>query len=79
MNIELILKNKEVRPDEFEKQYGKYVSKLFRRKCSQNKAEAIVNNYLSDPTNEAYIAEMKEMQDYRKECKLEAKKLFRIV
>ena len=78
MNIGLILKNKEVRPDEFERQYGKHVSRLFRRKYPQDKVEAIVNNYLEDPTNEAYIAEIKAMQDYRKECKLEAKKLFRI-
>lgn len=73
MNARLANKNKEVRPEQFKKLYGKLVSKLFRRKYSQDDAEAIVNNYLDDPTNEAYVAEMKTMQEYRKACKAEAK------
>ena len=79
MNIKLILKNKDVRPDQFEKQYGKYVSSLFRLKYNQDKVEAVVNNYIEDPDNEEYSVEMRAMQDYRRECKLKAKTLFKII
>ena len=65
----LIAKNKEVEPEAAEKAYGYLVDKEFRKKYSQSQVEAIVNNYLLDPTNEGYKADMDEMQAYRAECK----------
>ena len=73
MNIELILKNKEVRPDEFEKQYGKLVEKLIRRKYPSRAELAILRQRDSKP------AEFAEYDAYCEACKVEAKKLFRIV
>ena len=69
----LVKKNRERDPEGFESIYGALVSHKFRRKYSQSKCEAVVNNYLSDPTNEVYLAEFTEMQAYRKACKEEAK------
>lgn len=69
----LAQKNKERNPEAFERAYGALVSNKFRRGYSQSKVEAIINNYLSDPTNETYLAEFTEMQAYRKACKEEAK------
>lgn len=69
----LIRKNCEKHPEIVEKVYGELVSKKFRRKYSQDKAEAVINNYLSDPTNETYLAEFTEMQAYRGVCKTEAR------
>ena len=73
MNIRLANKNKEVRPEEFEKLYGLKVSKRFRKKYSHDKVEAIINNYIADPTNEKYIAEMNAMQEFRQACKAKAR------
>ena len=58
---------------------GHIVTKEFRKKYSADTVEAIVNNYLDDPTNEKYIAELKEMQEYRKQCKASAKVKMEIV
>lgn len=69
----LIRKNCEEHPEMREKVYGELVSKKFRRRYSQDEAEAVINNYLSDPTNQKYIKEMTAMQSYREECKAEAK------
>jgi hypothetical protein len=45
--------------------YDTAVSFEFRKIYSQDRAEATINNYLLDPTNEKYTREMQEMQDYR--------------
>ena len=49
--------------------YDEAVSAKFREIYSQDKAEAIINNFLSDMTNPLFIQEMQEMQDYRAYCK----------
>lgn len=49
--------------------YEEAVSTEFRRNYSQDRVEAIVNNYLLDPTNSLFIQEMADMQQYRAECK----------
>lgn len=56
--------------------YGEAVNALFRQRYSQHAAEAIINNFLSDPTNEKYAREMQEMQDYRAWCKEYVKEKF---
>ncbi len=58
--------------------YGSVINDLFRQRYSQDKVEAINNNYLDDMTNEEHIKEREDMKDYRKECKQEAKKLLGI-
>ena len=58
--------------------YGSVINDLFRQRYSQDKVEAINNNYLDDMTNEEHIKERDDMKDYRKQCKLEAKKLLEI-
>ncbi len=60
-------------PGTLEVLYGKLVARKFRRRYGQNQVEAIINNYLADPTNSDYVAEFKAMQEYRKQCKVEAK------
>ena len=53
--------------------YEEAVSVEFRKNYSQDRVEAIVNNYLLDPTNSLFIQEMAEMQQYRAECKIYVK------
>lgn len=53
--------------------YAQEVSRLFRKKYTQNAVEAIINNYLLDTTDERYMAEFLEMQEYRASCKAEAR------
>jgi hypothetical protein len=72
-HLGLAQKNREVNPESWDELYGLIVSRKFREKYSNDKCEAIVNNYLDDPANEKYSAEFKEMQDYRKQCKALAK------
>ena len=55
--------------------YGELVERLVRKRYSQSQVEAIINNYLDDSENAQYKAEFLEMQAYRKECKIEAKKI----
>ena len=69
MNLELARKNREVIPESWENLYGSIVSSEFRKKYSADKCEAIINNYLDDPTNDEYVIEFREMQEYRKYCK----------
>ena len=71
--INLLRKNKETDPAAVERAYGILVEKEFRKLYSQSRVEAIVNNYLLDPTNEKYKAEMDAMQAYRAECKAKFK------
>ena len=49
--------------------YEDAVSAEFRKRYSQDKTEAIINNYLLDSINPLFAQEMQEMQDYRAECK----------
>ena len=49
--------------------YDEAVSIEFRKQYSQDRVEAIVNNFLSDMTNPLFVQEMQEMQSYRAECK----------
>ena len=70
MNIlNLLRKNQEVEPEAVQSARGQLISKEFRKKYSQDQVEAIVNNYILDPTNEHYKADMMEMQAYRAKCK----------
>lgn len=72
MNIlNLLRKNKQTEPDAVNRARGKLISKEFRKKYSQDDVESVINNYLLDPTNEKYKAEMDEMQAYRAKCKAE--------
>lgn len=49
--------------------YDEAVSAEFRKEYSQDRVEAIINNYLLDPTNLLFAQEMQEMQDCRARCK----------
>lgn len=51
------------------------ISAFIREKYSVSQVEAIVNNYLLDNTNEEYLKEFKDMQEWRKEAKSIAKKI----
>jgi hypothetical protein len=73
-HLTLAKKNREVQPTSWDDLYGALVSREFRKRYSNDKCEAIINNYLDDPTNEKYVAEFRTMQDYRKYCKNFAKK-----
>jgi hypothetical protein len=53
--------------------YACAVAELVRQKYTQNDVEAIINNYLADPTDADYAAEFAALQAYRKECKAQAK------
>ena len=58
--------------------YGSVINDLFRQRYSQDKVEAINNNYLDDMTNEEHIKEREDMKAYRKECKRVAKEVLEI-
>ena len=49
--------------------YDEAVSIEFRKKYSQDKVEAIINNYLLDQADPLFAKEFQEMQTYRAECK----------
>lgn len=53
--------------------YACAVAELVRQRYTQNDVEAIINNYLADPTDADYAAEFAALQAYRKECKAQAK------
>lgn len=72
--LKLLQKNREVDPATYEAVYGSMVEKEFRKRYSQSKTEAIVNNYIAEPNNPVYVKEMNDMQSYRKQCKVNAKK-----
>lgn len=74
LKLMLAKKNREVNPESWEELYGHRVTNKVRKRYSQNQVEAILNNYLSEPTNETYAAEFKALQEYRKQCKTEVKK-----
>jgi hypothetical protein len=73
MNLRLARKNREANPQSWDDLYGSIVSSEFRKKYSVDKCEAIINNYLDNPTNDEYVVEFREMQEYRKYCKSLAK------
>ena len=49
------------------------ISAVIRAKYDQDKMEAIINNYLEDPTDEDALAGIHEMQSWRNMAKLIAK------
>ena len=49
--------------------YDDIVSALINNEYPHDKMDAVVNNYLKDPDNEEFIAEMKQMQDWRDQAK----------
>lgn len=49
------------------------ISAVIRAKYAQDEMEAIINNYLEDPTDEDTLADIHEMQSWRKQAKLVAK------
>lgn len=51
------------------------ISAFIRERYSVSQVEAIVNNYLLDKTNEEYLKEFNDMQEWRKEAKNIAKKI----
>lgn len=51
------------------------IDTIIRERYSASQVEAIVNNYLSDTTNEEYLKEFNDMQEWRKEAKNIAKKV----
>lgn len=71
--LKLAQKNKEVNPESWERLYETEITRRIRKKYDQNKVEAILNNYLADPTNEKHAAEFKAFQEYRMQCKAEVK------
>lgn len=73
MNLKLARKNRETNPESWEQLYGHMVTNKIRKLYSQNQIEAILNNYIAEPTNEKYAAEFKALQEYRKKCKAEVK------
>ena len=58
--------------------YGSVVNDLFRQRYTQDKVEAINNIYLDDMENVEHIKERDDMKAYRRECKLEAKRILGI-
>lgn len=54
---------------------GETVNNIIRDKYSASQVEAIVNNYLSDTTNEEYLKDFNDMQEWRKQAKSIAKKV----
>ena len=61
-----------------EQVYGRVVKDLFRQQYKEDMVEAINNNYLDDMDNPKYIQERDDMATYRRECKLEAKRILGI-
>jgi hypothetical protein len=59
--------------------YSVVIEKLIRDKYSVSQVEAIVNNYLLDNTNEEYLKEFNDMQEWRKEAKSIAKKVINFI
>lgn len=51
------------------------IDAIIRERYSASQVEAIVNNYLLDTSNEEYLKEFNEMQEWRKQAKSIAKKV----
>lgn len=56
--------------------YPELVSEFVRQNYSQNKVEAIINNYIAEP--QEHTIEFQELQEYRKACKAYAKELLKL-
>lgn len=54
---------------------GEIINNIIRERYSASQVEAIVNNYLLDTTNEEYLKEFNDMQEWRKQAKSIAKKV----
>lgn len=79
MNIdkELLDANKEKHPEVYEGAYGDAVEKRLENEgYTFSKIQAVINNYLYDPTNEKYRAEFAQLQECRRRCKAEVKREF---
>lgn len=57
------------------KTYDDIVSALITDKYPHDRMEAIINNYLADPSDEGILQEFNDMQDWRKEAKAIAKEI----
>lgn len=53
------------------------ISAVIRAKYDQDEMEAIINNYLEDPTDEGALADIHEMQSWRCLAKLIATEALR--
>lgn len=62
-------KTEEELAKEKEKKYSDLVSRLIRKKYSQDDVEAIFANYLSTKVEEEDIIKFNQFQEYREECK----------
>lgn len=58
---------------------GAIVNALIRMKYSQDKMEAVVNNYVFEPNDETAKSEFVSMQAYRKECKVCSKEIMEML
>lgn len=58
--------------------YDAIVSALVSAEYPRDKMDAIVNNYLADPTSDNAIEEMQEMQNWRKTAKTIAKEVLNL-
>lgn len=58
--------------------YDAIVSALVSAEYPRDKMDAIVNNYLADPTNDSAVEEMLEMQNWRAAAKIIAKEALKI-
>ena len=58
--------------------YEHCVNKLISSKYPSDKMQAVINNYLEDPSNTAYIEEFRAMQEWRKIAKEASKEAVNI-
>lgn len=65
-----------VQPDYYN--YGGLIDAIISTKYEMKDEMAVVNNYLLNPENEAYIEEYNEFQNWRQFAKSEAKKHFNL-
>ena len=66
-------KNEQASPGSIDKLYASLVAAEIRKKYSQDRIEAILNNYMDDPHDVEYLLEFRELQEYRKSCKARIK------
>lgn len=59
--------------------YGAIVSALIRAEYPTDRMEAVQNNWMADPTNDAAVEEMLEMQQWRAAAKILAREAIRYV
>lgn len=58
--------------------YGIVVNKFIRQYYSEDRVEAILNNYLDTPSDEKHMQEFRILQECRKQAKIYAKELLKI-